>query len=395
MSQKPSLSFDKIFSIERAFTQNPVGRIDWTVQLDDHLAKLATEHKARDWKVIALGMQKKFSNPYITAKKCRERWACCVNPDISKLSLTDAESLLLLILHGTMQNKWSKMSKKIPKRYSSTLKNNFYSIYRSVLRKIANDEIKKASLLFLLQAIYVSWLALQLLSRPATFRAKKGDVPGHILALTVEKAVTVQKCEEFLQNVIKKILNSNTDNKALQSLSKYRTLDQFHGLFEAIGPALEAEFKPNVSGDIIMESAEYVEKAIQIQIEKVTLAKSEELKSEGSAIPAPQVSFPAPCLSETYPAPGRSPEMFLFPRPPDRRVLAPSFFPAVPAQCFVPPQPTLLPGTCMPFFMQAQNFLGIPSPLCFQMLNTGIYPQLAQANTTIVNVEVPRLWPGY
>jgi hypothetical protein len=42
-------------------------------------------------------MQKKYNNVNITAKKCRERWTCKVNPAIKKGPLSDAEVLLLFL----------------------------------------------------------------------------------------------------------------------------------------------------------------------------------------------------------------------------------------------------------------------------------------------------------
>ena len=188
MNDKVTLPSNPIFIVSKYDSEEVNSkRVDWTSQLDEHLAKLANEHKAKYWKSIAIRMRENFLNPNITAKKCRERWACCVNPGISKLSLTDAESLLLVFNHETLQNNWSKMAKKIPRRYSSTLKNNFYSLIRSVLRKITCNELSKVTALFFLQTIYISWVSIRLLENPPPPHKQKGAVPIHIYKLVQEK----------------------------------------------------------------------------------------------------------------------------------------------------------------------------------------------------------------
>ncbi len=271
MINKSSLPGKAVFTISKSCPDSSIDRVEWTKQLDDYLGRLAREHKGKEWKAIACEMQIKFDNPMITAKKCRERWACCVNPVISKAALTDAECVLLLINHNNLQNRWSKMSKKIPRRYSSTLKNNFYSLIRSVLRRIVTNEFSQVTGLYLLQSTYVCWVAVNLLQRPDSYVPTKGDVPTHIRALIVEKGLTVSKCEEHLKAIVKGVIVGNP-GKNLKPLEKYLTLKMFHELFVAVSPSLETRLEP-ISKDIPVPGhdthPEIVEEIILVELEKV------------------------------------------------------------------------------------------------------------------------------
>ncbi len=209
-----------------------------------------------------------FHEQRLTAKTCRERWTCCVNPSINKLSLTDAEFLLLIISHQSIQNMWSRMSKIIPRRYSSTLKNNFYSLVRSFVRKVLSQEFKRVSALFLLQIIYVSWVIAQLLARPADFQRKRGTVPSHIHSLIVKKGVTKAMCEEYLHTVIKCVLSAYKGRPQLAPLDKCRSLSKLYDLFLAVSAPLRAKFLPHISEDGPMQSSEVVEEAIVSELEK-------------------------------------------------------------------------------------------------------------------------------
>ena len=268
MRKEPNISPEPVFNITKPI---PTGRIDWTSQLDEYLGEVAIKHKCREWKNIAIDMQVKFANPQITAKRCRERWACCVNPEITKAALTDAECVLLLINHNNMQNRWSKMSKKLTQRYSSTLKNNFYSLVRSVLRKILSSELERVSCLYLLQSIYVSWIANKLLQQESSYKPTKGDVPIHIQTLVLEKGLSVPKCENHLRGIVKGILSENSERIGLTPLKNYYTIQMFYDLFVSMAPSLEAKLEPmaNIGSSAILDNnPESIEEILLTEIEK-------------------------------------------------------------------------------------------------------------------------------
>ncbi len=282
----------KIFAVTKLLPESPAERIIWTSQMDEYLAKLAETYKRRNWKAVAREMQKQFTNPRIEAKKCRERWACCANPDISKQSLTDAEELMLVICHNLYQNMWTKMARMIPRRYSSTLKNNFYSLVRSVLRRVLLNELKKPSGLYLLQVVYVSSIVAQLLARPSNYPHKRGAIPSHIHSLIVEKGVTSTMCEEYLNVLIRLLIKQNTDRRELARLEKFTKLGELYGLFLAILQPLRTKFAPYMSDASFMHDSASVEVAILDELEKALIA--------GASLPAPHPA-PGPGIPDPRP----------------------------------------------------------------------------------------------
>ncbi len=258
----------QVFSIIKPSLQHAVERVAWTKLMDENLAKLAEEHHTRHWDAISGSMKMRFANPCLTAKKCRERWSSCVNPDIRKLSLTDAESLMLVICHESIQNRWSRMAKRMPRRYSSTLKNNFYSLIRCVLRRITRHEFRKVSALSFLQSIYVCFVMVQLSLRPADLRPKRGAVPSHIQQLVTDNAVTKAQCEEHLSALVKCLLNSNQDRPKLATLATFTTMSSLYDLFHRVSVPLEAKFSPWIGTNSIIHSTEYVEEAILSELER-------------------------------------------------------------------------------------------------------------------------------
>jgi len=286
---KPALTMSKpVFNVEKESSIESIERVDWTKQMDDYLSELAKQHKGRGWKSIAAKMQQRFNNPYITAKRCRERWACCLNPEISKASLSDAESVLLIIHHNTLNNRWSKMSKKIPHRYSSTLKNNFYSLIRSILRKMIMNEITKGTGLYLVQTIYVSWVAHLLMQRDDDYKPIKGDVPSHIRKLIFDKGLSESKCESYLTEIASKIKADNPDRNMIHLLDNCKSLKNYYDLFIKACPNLEKELN-QIACKYLPEQQDCESKTV----EKIVLDSLEEALNPKKV---PEIDFSSPQL---------------------------------------------------------------------------------------------------
>ena len=109
-------------------------RVSWNQKHDSKLLSLVKQNNGKNWKFIALQMQEFFNDPELTAKKCRERWCNCTDPNLNRTSLTDNEELLLLFYHSIHDNKWSLMDQHLTNRHSSMVKINFSISLVMILR---------------------------------------------------------------------------------------------------------------------------------------------------------------------------------------------------------------------------------------------------------------------
>ena len=257
----------KVFNVDKQSLNKQSSHVNWNSKLDSYLAKLASDHNECNWETIANEMRKKFGNFQLTAKKCRERWACKANPAISKQPLSDSEYVLLLIYHCKLGNNWSCISSHIPKRYGSTLKNNFYSLIRSILRRILIGDTMKITTLLFLESIYISWVSVELLKRKNENRHKRGDVPPHIKALIIEKKINNNMCEQYLKKLALILIDKYKEKSSLKTLKKLNTLETFYEIFISVSNQIEGKIKslmtliephsqPEVINEIILTGIE-------------------------------------------------------------------------------------------------------------------------------------------
>jgi hypothetical protein len=69
--------------------------------------------------------------PGRTAKQCRERWRCNLDPTIDKSPWTPEEDAKILLLQGELGNRWATISTQLKGRTENAVKTR----YRSLLRK--------------------------------------------------------------------------------------------------------------------------------------------------------------------------------------------------------------------------------------------------------------------
>jgi len=75
-----------------------------------------------------------------TAKQCRERWRCNLDPNINKNEWTVHEDLLIVNLQRELGNRWALLAKSLPGRTENAIKTRFRSLQRSNKRKWSVDE---------------------------------------------------------------------------------------------------------------------------------------------------------------------------------------------------------------------------------------------------------------
>lgn len=108
------------------------GRLDKEDKILKSQVKLADPP---NWEAIAESLKCKGFKK--TSKQCRERWIHQLHPNLSKTKWTEAESKQLFKLHRQFGSHWKEIAGHFPGRTDNFLKNQFFSLIRRSLRRIA------------------------------------------------------------------------------------------------------------------------------------------------------------------------------------------------------------------------------------------------------------------
>lgn len=115
----------------------------WSDEEDNVLREAVAKLKATNsdkpnwkcnWSKIA------FLVPGRTAKQCRERWRCNLDPNINKNDWTEGEDSILLQLQSSIGNRWALIAKSLPGRTENAIKTRFRSIQRARKKEWSPDE---------------------------------------------------------------------------------------------------------------------------------------------------------------------------------------------------------------------------------------------------------------
>jgi hypothetical protein len=101
----------------------------WSADEDILLSSLIKAAKLR-WGQIAstLNTEIHHSVRVRTGKQCKERWSNHLNPDINRSEWSAKEELVLLELYRDLGNRWCVISKELPTRTESNIKNKIKSL---------------------------------------------------------------------------------------------------------------------------------------------------------------------------------------------------------------------------------------------------------------------------
>ncbi|KAJ6807687.1 putative transcription factor MYB108 [Iris pallida] len=90
----------------------------WTVDEDLVLINYIATHGEGRWNSLArcAGLKR-------TGKSCRLRWLNYLRPDVRRGNITPEEQLLILELHSSWGNRWSKIAQHLPGRTDNEIKN--------------------------------------------------------------------------------------------------------------------------------------------------------------------------------------------------------------------------------------------------------------------------------
>jgi len=78
--------------------------------------------------------------PGRTAKQCRERWRCNLDPHINKSDWSEEEDAVLLSMQCTIGNRWALIAKSLPGRTENAIKTRFRSIQRANKKRWTREE---------------------------------------------------------------------------------------------------------------------------------------------------------------------------------------------------------------------------------------------------------------
>ncbi|OHS94241.1 hypothetical protein TRFO_39569 [Tritrichomonas foetus] len=90
----------------------------FSVEEDIEILQFVQAHGTKNWRMIALQLGR-------TPKQCRERWNGHLNPTINKGPWTIEEDLILAQKQNEIGNKWAEISKFLPGRTDTIVKNRW------------------------------------------------------------------------------------------------------------------------------------------------------------------------------------------------------------------------------------------------------------------------------
>jgi hypothetical protein len=92
---------------------------------DEALAAIVAATGSENWTLIAQKMPHEF-----TARQCRDRWHNYVNPELAKLSWTEAEDRALLQEYGRVGPKWVALGAQFGGRSANSVRNRVFLLLR-------------------------------------------------------------------------------------------------------------------------------------------------------------------------------------------------------------------------------------------------------------------------
>jgi hypothetical protein len=222
-------------------------RKPWLADEDSFLKELVKEHGCKKWKQISTKLNSKFTHnsTICSPKQCRERYQNCLNPELNKSPWNDYEELVLLVHHFINKNKWAEISKFLPGRNNTTIKNHFYSLILKVEKGIYKKSIEanqtQRTLLFTQRLYIIFTLHSELVASKQDNEYKREDIM--MRKWMEEHHLTVHQIQAYAQSLIHQYtsINTNLQNKNLSLNLHWEQLGQFvNCLFRALYSAIGA-----------------------------------------------------------------------------------------------------------------------------------------------------------
>ncbi|KAL6126996.1 hypothetical protein ACLB2K_075041 [Fragaria x ananassa] len=108
----------------------------WTAEEDKKLVNFILTHGQCCWRAVP-----KLSGLRRCGKSCRLRWTNYLRPDLKRGLLNEAEEQLVIDLHASLGNRWSKIAARLPGRTDNEIKNHWNTHIKKKLIKMGIDPI--------------------------------------------------------------------------------------------------------------------------------------------------------------------------------------------------------------------------------------------------------------
>ncbi|CAH1451295.1 unnamed protein product [Lactuca virosa] len=106
----------------------------WTPEEDEVLTTYIQKHGHESWRALP-----KRAGLNRCGKSCRLRWINYLRPDIKRGNFSEDEEILIINLHSTLGNKWSRIASQLPGRTDNEIKNFWNTHVRKKLLKAGID----------------------------------------------------------------------------------------------------------------------------------------------------------------------------------------------------------------------------------------------------------------
>ncbi|CAN5950447.1 unnamed protein product, partial [Sphagnum jensenii] len=106
----------------------------WTAEEDDKLVSFINTHGLGCWRAVP-----KLAGLLRCGKSCRLRWTNYLRPDLKRGIFAEAEEQLILELHASLGNRWSRIAAQLPGRTDNEIKNYWNTRLKKKLRHMGLD----------------------------------------------------------------------------------------------------------------------------------------------------------------------------------------------------------------------------------------------------------------
>ncbi|KAI6672226.1 hypothetical protein NL676_000132 [Syzygium grande] len=108
----------------------------WTAEEDRKLVNFILTHGQCCWRAVP-----KLAGLLRCGKSCRLRWTNYLRPDLKRGLLNEAEERLVIDLHATLGNRWSKIAARLPGRTDNEIKNHWNTHIKKKLIRMGIDPV--------------------------------------------------------------------------------------------------------------------------------------------------------------------------------------------------------------------------------------------------------------